>query len=76
MLQEKLDAVKRLVQNLVLLIPLFCGEVEGEVAIVNGIKKEPYLLDVATIVTVEANVAHYSHKQNHYDDNLFIVHIA
>ena len=29
MLQEELDAVEGLVQNLILLIPLFCGKVEG-----------------------------------------------
>jgi len=65
---------ERLVQNIVLLVPLFCGEVEGEVAIVNGIKKEAHLLDVATIVAVEANISHHCHEQKHNYYNLINIH--
>ena len=59
MLQEELDAVERLVQNIVLLIPLFCGEVKGEVAIIDSIKKETHLLDVTAIVAVKPDVDCY-----------------
>ena len=69
MLQEELDSVEGLMQNLILLKPLLRRKIEGEIPIIYRIKKEGYLLDVAAIVAVEANVTHYSHEQKHNNYN-------
>ena len=63
-------------QNLIFLKPLFRRKVEGEIPIIYRIKKEGYLLDVAAIVAVEANVPHYSHEQKHDNNHLINIHTS
>ena len=69
MLQEEFDSVEGFVQDLILLKPLLRRKVEGEIPIIYRIKKEGYLLDVAAIVAVKANVTYYSHEQKHDNYN-------
>ena len=75
MLQDELDAVERLVQHLVLLhSPLRGGEMEGEVAVVDGIEEKRHLLDVAAVVAVEPQVPHHGNDRNDDDGKQFQIH--